>query len=64
MYSNVWLRLILVDTQIVEGLIGVKSLALTETYPDIKFYGATVIELRVFETWYNFHIWRFLYIHL
>ena len=41
MYSNVWPRLILVDTQVVEGLIGVKSLGLTETHPDI------------IETWYN-----------
>ena len=34
--SNVWLRLIIIGTQVVEG--GIESLALTETCPDTKFY--------------------------
>ena len=41
LYSNVWLREIMISIHVVEGLIqkfGVESLALTETCPDIKFH--------------------------
>ena len=41
LYSNVWLGLIIIGTQVVEGLtrkFGVESLALTETCPDTKFH--------------------------
>ena len=41
LYSNVWLRLIIISTEVLEGLtykFGVESLALTETCPDIKFH--------------------------
>ena len=39
LYSNVWLGLIIIGTQVVERLtrkFGVESLALTETCPDKK----------------------------
>ena len=41
LYSNVWLGLIIIETQVVEGLtlkFGVESLALTETCPDTNFH--------------------------
>ena len=41
LYSNVWLGLIIIGTQVVEGLtrkFGVESLALTETCPDTNFH--------------------------
>ena len=41
LYSNVWLGLIIIRTQVVEGLtqkFGVESLALTETCPDTNFH--------------------------
>ena len=41
LYSNVWLGLIIIGTQIVEGLtlkFGVESLALIETCPDTNFH--------------------------
>ena len=38
LYSNVWLVLIIIGTQVVEGLTGVESLALTETCPDTNFH--------------------------
>ena len=53
LYSNVWLGLIIIGTQVVEGLtrkFGVESLALTETCLDTNFHvGTTAIELRVFK---------------
>ena len=51
LYSNVWLGLIIIGTQVVEGLtrkFGVESLALTET-PTFMSIGTTAIELRVFK---------------
>ena len=41
LYSNVWLRLIMISTDVLEGLthkFGVESLALTDTCLDIKFH--------------------------
>ena len=41
LYSNVWLRLKIISTEVLEGLtykFGVESLALTETCLDIKFH--------------------------
>ena len=41
LYSNVWQRVIVINTCVVKGLtrkFGVESLALTETDPDIKFH--------------------------
>ena len=41
LYSNVWPGLIIIETQVVEGLtlkFGVESLALSETCPDTKFH--------------------------
>ena len=41
LYSNVWLGLIIIGTQVVEGLtwkFGVESLALAETCPDTNFH--------------------------
>ena len=54
LYSNVWPRVIVVNTCVVHELtrkFGVESLALTETCPDTKFhlYWYAVIELRFFE---------------
>ena len=38
LYSNVWVGLIIIGTQVVEGKFGVESLALTETCPDTNFH--------------------------
>ena len=52
LYSNVWLGLIFIGTQVVEGLtckFGVESLALTETCPDTNFHDYWHYSLRVFK---------------
>ena len=54
LYSNVWLGLIIIGTQVVERLtrtFGVESLALTKTVqtPSFMSIGTMAIELRVFK---------------